>query len=81
MRTSRTPEQETARYCWITTSEAARRIGGSEPVSTEHVSNLIRERAFRARNVARPGAKRPEWRVDPESLDAWLESRENRSAA
>lgn len=80
MRAIRTAEDEDLRYGWIGTAAAAKRIGGAEPVSTAHVLALIEDGEIRARRISRPGAKRAEWRIDPASLDAWLEARENRAA-
>lgn len=69
---ARSPEQERSRYQWLSTGEAAKRIGGKKPVSTAHVLRLIKAGLLRARNVGIPG-KRPEWRVDPVSLDKFLD--------
>ena len=77
---ARTPEQEEARYGWITTTEAARRIGGAEPVTNDHVLALLEDGELEARDVSRPGARRPEWRFNPESLDAFLKRRTRRVA-
>jgi hypothetical protein len=72
---ARTPEAEIARYGWISTGKAAERIGGDVPVSTSHVLRLIAAGELRARNVAMPGSKRPDWRVDPKSVDKFLADR------
>lgn len=68
----RTKEQEQARYRWPSPAEAAQRLGG---VSAEHVIRLIKDGALRARNVARPKARRPEYRVDPASIEEFNRSR------
>lgn len=77
----RSVEQEEARYAWISTTLAASRIGGEPPVSTSHVVRLIEDGELEARDVSRPGSKRPEWRVSPESVDAFLARRTRKSAA
>jgi hypothetical protein len=76
MRTNhRTVEQEEARWGWLSTSVAAQRIGGEPPVSTEHIVGLIEDGELRARDVSRKGSKRPEYRVDPASLEEFLDRR------
>lgn len=79
----RTIEAEQARYRWISTTLAAQRIGGEPPVTTGHIVNLIDDGELEARDVSRPGSRRPEWRVNPESVDAFLarRTRKGRSAA
>jgi hypothetical protein len=72
---SRTPEAERLRYAWISTADAARLIGGDKPVSTDHVCALIEAGELTARNVAAPTSKRKEWRVDPSSIEAFLDRR------
>lgn len=70
----RSPEAERARYNWLTTGEAAIRIGGPEhPVSTSHVLKLIEAKQLRARNVAMPTSKRKDYRVDPASVEEFLD--------
>lgn len=77
----RTPEQERARYNWLTTKVAAERIGGEEkPVSTSHVLALIEARELRARDVSSPGSKRKDWRVDPASIEEFLDRRTSDAA-
>lgn len=72
---ARSPESERARYGWLSTARVAEMIGGDEPVSTAHVVRLIEARELRARNVASPGAKRAEWRIDPASVEEFLDRR------
>ena len=72
----RSIEAEEARYGWITTPVAGERIG----VSAKHVVKLIRAGELRARNVALPGAKRPDFRVDPESVEEFLDRRTTEAA-
>jgi hypothetical protein len=77
----RTEEQERARYNWITTGAAAERIGGEdEPVSTSHVLALIEAGEIRARHVGLASSKRKDWRVDPASIDEFLNKRTNVAA-
>lgn len=68
----RTREQERARYAWMTLDEAALELGG---VSVTHVMRLVEDGDLRARNVARRGAKRPSWRIDPETVERFNTSR------
>lgn len=70
---SRSPELERLRYAWVTTSKAAELIGGEKPVSTAHVVRLIEVGALRARNVAMPTATRKDWRIDPASIEKFLD--------
>lgn len=78
---ARSPEAEKARYGWMTTGEAAKLIGGTDPVSTAHVLRLIEAKELRARNVAMPKSKRKDWRVDPASVEEFLDRRVQESAA
>lgn len=78
---ARSPEAEQARYQWVTTAKAAELIGGDEPVSTSHVLRLIEAKELRARNVAMPGSKRKDWRVDPASVEEFLDRRTSDVAA
>lgn len=79
---ARSPEAESARYNWVTTGRAAELIGGEKtPVSTAHVLRLIEAKELRARNVAMPGSKRKDWRVDPASIEEFLDRRTQESAA
>ncbi len=71
-----TPDQESARYNWVPTRIAAEMIGGAEPVSTDHVLGLIRDCELSARDIRRKGSRRPEWRIDPRSIEAFLDRRE-----
>ena len=68
----RTKEQEQARYRWPSPAVAGVRIGG---VSPEHVIRLIKDGALRARDVSRPKSKRPEYRVDPDSIEEFNRTR------
>jgi hypothetical protein len=68
----RTAQAEQAAYTWLTPREAAEQIGG---VSVTHVMQLVSDREIRARNVARAGAKRPRWRIDPASVRAFNDRR------
>lgn len=77
----RSIDQEEARYGWISTALAARRIGGEPAVSTTHVVRLIEDGELEARDVSRPGSKRPEWRVNPTSVDEFLARRTRPRAA
>lgn len=77
---ARSPEAEKARYGWVTTGEAAIRIGGEDPVSTSHVIRLIEAKELRARNVAMPGSKRKDWRIDPASIEEFLDRRTSEAA-
>lgn len=77
----RSEEAEEARYQWVSTPLAAARIGGEPPVSTSHVVRLIEDGELEARDVSRPGSKRPEWRVNPDSIDAFLSRRTRGRAA
>ncbi|HEY7770467.1 hypothetical protein [Longimicrobium sp.] len=77
----RTIEQERARYNGISTSEAAKRIGGAVPVSNEHVLALLEDGEIEATDVSRAGAKRPEWRFSPESIDSFMERRTKKAKA
>lgn len=43
------------------------------------VRSLIRDGELRAINVGGTDANTIRWRVDPEDLNAWLKSRENRA--
>ena len=70
----RTQEQEIARFNWIPTTEAAKRIGGAVPVTNEHVLALLDDGEIEAVDVSRTG-KRPEWRFNPASLDAFMQRR------
>lgn len=72
---ARSPEAERARYQWVTTGTAAKMIGGEVAVSTTHVLRLIEARELRARNVAMPGSKRKDWRIDPASVEEFLSKR------
>jgi hypothetical protein len=82
MRTKpRSIEAEEARYGWISTTLAAARIGGDPPVSTAHVVRLIEDGELEARDVSRPDSKRPEWRVNPESVEAFLTRRTRKAKA
>lgn len=76
-KTHRTIEAEEARYGWITTKLAGERIG----VSPKSVVKLIRAKELRARDVSLPGSSRPDFRVDPESVEAFLDRREEQAAA
>lgn len=71
----RTPEQEQLRYAWISTTEAARRIGGATPVTNDHVLALVQDGELEARDVSRKDAKRKEYRINPASVDAFLKRR------
>lgn len=62
----RTKQQEVARYRWLSPAEAGERIGG---VSRDHVIRLLKEGELRARNVALASSKRPDYRIDPDSVD------------
>lgn len=75
MSRARSIEAEELRYRWISTTLAAERIGGEPPVSSAHVVRLIEDGVLEARDVSRPAAKRPEWRVNPASVDAFLRRR------
>lgn len=76
MRTNhRSVEDEVIRYGWISTTLAAQRIGGDPPVSTEHVVGLIEDGELRAQDVSRKGSRRAEYRVDPESVEEFLDRR------
>jgi hypothetical protein len=77
----RSEDQEAARYQWISTPLAAARIGGEPPVSTTHVVRLIEDGELEARDVSRPGSKRPEWRINPTSVDDFLVRRTRGRAA
>lgn len=77
----RSVEQEIARYRWVTTTRAAEMIGGEEPVSTTHVVRLIEDGELEARDVSRPGSKRPEWRVNPETVERFLDRRTKKARA
>lgn len=72
---TRSPESERARYQWLSTSRVAEMIGGEAPVTTAHVVRLIEARELRARNVGHPDAKRAEWRIDPASVEDFLDRR------
>lgn len=76
----RSIEAEEARYRWITTTQAAERIGGAAPVTTEHVVALCDAGELTWRDVSSPGAKRREIRVEPGSVDAFLASRTRQAA-
>lgn len=74
----RTKEQERARYNWMSTRAFADAIGTEE----EHVRSLIAEGWFRhtgdipeCMNVARPEAKRPEYRIHPNALKRFYRER------
>lgn len=71
----RSIESEELRYRWVTTARAAEMIGGAQPVSTTHVVRLIEDGELEARDVSRPGAVRPEWRVNPATVEAFLARR------
>jgi hypothetical protein len=77
---ARSPEAERLRYSWVSTTAAAKMIGGEEPVSTGHVCALIEAKELTARNVAAKGAKRKEWRIDPASIEAFLDRRTTNAA-
>jgi hypothetical protein len=82
MRTARrTPEQERLRYSWITTGQAAEMIGGAEPVSTDHVLALCDDGELEWRDVSRPGAQKREVRINPASVEAFLDRRTQGRAA
>lgn len=68
----RTAEAEEARYAWVTTTEAARRIG----CSRRHALRLIERGELKARDVSDPEARRHGWRVDPASVAAFMRRRE-----
>lgn len=68
----RTVEQEQARYRWPTTKETGELIGGVTP---EHVIRLIHAGELAARDVSLPTSKRPDYRVDPASIDSFNERR------
>lgn len=75
---ARSPEDEQKRYGWITTGRAAELIGGEKPVSTSHVVRLIEAGELVARNVSL--GKRADWRIDPASVEAFLDKRTTRAA-
>jgi hypothetical protein len=77
---ARTPEAERYRYAWMPVSDAAKLIGGKKPVSRTHVVRLIEAGLLKARNVGIPGGKRREWRVDPASIEAYLDKSEYEAA-
>jgi hypothetical protein len=77
---ARTPEAERQRYGWITVAEAAKRIGGDKPVSRTHVVRLIEAKQLRARDVSAPASERREWRVDPVSVEKFLDERTHEAA-
>ena len=64
----RTKRQEVARYNWLTPGEAAERIR----CSAEHAIQLLRDGDLEGINVAREGAKRREYRIDPLSVDRFI---------
>jgi len=55
----------------LTTSEAARQLG----VSVDHVLGLIHSLVLPAVNVARAGAKRARYRIDPHDLQRFITAR------
>lgn len=75
---ARSPEDEQKRYAWITTGRAAELIGGDKPVSTSHVVRLIEAGQLTARNVSL--GKRADWRIDPESVERFLDRRTSKAA-
>lgn len=71
MRTN--PEVQRVLYNWITVQEAGARLGG---LSDEHVLALGRTKELRVADYRLPGAKRGVYRVDPESVAAFIRKRE-----
>ena len=65
----RTAEQERARYTYLKTSEVAKVLS----VSTSHVIHLIQSGALEAVDIR--AGDRPEYRVSPDALDAFLQER------
>ena len=63
----RTAEQERARFNWITTGEAGKRLG----VKPAKVRELIGRKKLTALNV-NEGGSQPSYMVDPVSVDAYL---------
>ena len=60
-----------ARWNWLTVAEVAERLGKSPG----HVRGLIADGALTATDMRRTGAKRPDWQIRPEWLDAFIERR------
>lgn len=65
----RTPEQERAAYAYLTTTDVAEKLS----VSRSQVVALIRAGKMAAIDVG--VGTRPEYRVAPDALDAFLASR------
>lgn len=71
MRTN--PAVQGVLYTWITVQEAGARLGG---VSDEHVLALGRLKEIKVSDFRLPGARRGVYRVDPESVAAFILKRE-----
>ncbi len=69
----RTSAQFQALYQWVTIQEAAKRLGG---VGSAHVLELGRQKLIRVTDLRLPGAKRGVYRVDPESVQRFIDARE-----
>ena len=67
------PHTSRVLYTWITVQEAARRLGGVGPV---HVLELGRQKLLRVTDLRLPGASRGVYRVDPDSVEKLIRSRE-----
>jgi excisionase family DNA binding protein len=55
----------------LTVAAVAAHLGLSDEVVLSH----IRAGHLRAANVARPGSRRPRWRIDPDDVDLFLAAR------
>lgn len=55
----------------ITTQMAASALN----CTVDHIENLIRKNIFKVYDIALPGAKRPNYRIEKISFDTWFENR------
>lgn len=77
----RTADEAQKLYQGISVQEAARRLGGDEPLSDEQVLGLGEDGELEVWDCRRRGARRAVWRVDPESVDAFRKRRRLKRSA